>query len=111
MSDSEKQKTIHVHDNATASDQLNRFGLSNSLAGLIVNAPDGSSFRIGVYGNWGEGKTSVLSIMQTRLENEGVVCVSLLPWLSKTTEELLDDLLVAIVGALQLEVAEVVKRR
>ena len=101
----------HIDDNATSADHLNRRGFAEGLSSLIVNAPDSTSFRLGIYGGWGEGKTSVLSIMQSDLVASKIVCVPLIPWTAKTSEELLEDLLLAIVDALKIPVGKKIARQ
>jgi len=52
-------------------DQLNRTSFARSISQLILNAPKNSSFRIGVYADWGEGKTSVLRLVEKLIREEG----------------------------------------
>lgn len=60
-------------------DFLERDSFAENIAKLILHAPPQSSLRIGVYGGWGEGKTSVLKLIQYYLQKEGQVCVWLTP--------------------------------
>ena len=84
-----------LSDAPIASPDDERFGresFANSLADIIHNAPQNASFRIGVYGEWGEGKTSVLSLMARRLTDAGEVAVWLPAWMGRTREEVLERL-------------------
>ena len=46
-------------------DELNRKPLANTIFHLIRDSNLQTSVRIGVYGRWGEGKTTVLQYVQT----------------------------------------------
>ena len=91
-----------INDNPTTDDLLNRAPFANSLTDLIINAPQDTSFRIGVYGDWGEGKTSVLRMMDKRLEDKNHYTSVLVPWGAKSTEELLERVIRLIVEALKI---------
>jgi hypothetical protein len=58
--------------------------------------------RVGIYGDWGEGKTSVLKLIEEYLSNNGHICVWVAPWLGKTTDDIWEQLLTNV--AEQLEV-------
>lgn len=61
-------------------DLLNRGSFAEALANQILHAPAGQTLRLGLYGGWGEGKTSVLELMRLRLMAERQVCVWITPW-------------------------------
>jgi len=71
---------------------------------LILNAPPDSSLRLGIYGGWGEGKTSVLHLMKLQLESAGHLCVWLTPWLFESREEVASALLSAIAEKLEINI-------
>ena len=48
-------------------EMLGRSDFSTYVANQIINSPDHGSLRIGVYGSWGEGKTSILHLIKMRL--------------------------------------------
>jgi hypothetical protein len=53
---------------------------------------DHSCFTIGVYGKWGEGKTSLMNMVCENLKNEkGIKIIHFNPWLFKDQESLLLD--------------------
>lgn len=58
---------------------------------------------IGIYGAWGEGKTSVMNIVRTRLEQlkykDHLMIASYNPWLIKDQESMLVDFFRTIMGA------------
>jgi hypothetical protein len=74
-------------------DALGRARFAKGLADLISNAPKGMTLRIGVYGGWGEGKTSVLKLMQRQLEAKDHVCIFIQSWATRSTDALLERLI------------------
>lgn len=74
-------------------DLLGRATFARALGDLITGALAGATLRIGVYGGWGEGKTSVLELIRAQLRNEGHVTIFLYAWASGSPESLLEHLL------------------
>ncbi len=76
-------------------DQLGRLPFARAIRRVIVEAPLGWSTRVGLYGPWGEGKTSVLELLTPLLEADdetvgrGLV-VSLSVWDVSTEQEALE---------------------
>lgn len=103
--------SIHISDDATNEDLLNRKPFANNLADLIINVPRESSFRIGIYGDWGEGKSSVLKMMEKRLLDRGHEVVSFLPWSYTTVDDLITNLLLDLADKLGLQEAEDIKKK
>src|SRR5258708_18217622 len=90
-----------------ADDHLGRTNFATNLAAMILGASPGSSFRLGVFGEWGEGKTSVLRMMDERLGAEGQVTVWLSPWATRSPEDLLFRLLRNIATKLDIDLSPV----
>ncbi len=64
-----------------ALDRFNRFPFAQRVANVIAKRNDPSSIVIGVYGAWGDGKTSVLNFIEKELQTEEhVVCLKFNPW-------------------------------
>ena len=84
-----------------AEDLLNRDAFAATLARLIDGA-GAASFRLGVFGDWGEGKTSVLRLMERHLRASGHACVWFTPWVAPTVEVGWIALLGAIAAELHL---------
>lgn len=84
-------------------DQLDRARFAKELAKLILNAPAGSGFRIGVYGDWGEGKTSVLRLMETELRAPGHPCVWFVPWAERSSEAMWEGLIREVTRELRID--------
>jgi hypothetical protein len=87
-------------------DLLGRDPFAKNIAELIINAPPGGSLRIGVYGGWGEGKTSVLKLIRNHLKSKGQVCVWLTPWVFSNREEALEHLVREIASELGFNLKE-----
>ena len=83
-------------------DYLNRGPFAQNIADMILGCERGASFRIGVYGDWGEGKTSVLEMVDDMLTKAGQVTLWLSPWGKTSNTALLSTLLEAIADTLQL---------
>ena len=74
-------------------DLFGRAALANNLANLLLHVPRETSCRIGVYGEWGSGKTSVLELVRRFLEKQGHVTVWLLPWALGSSDAVLRRLM------------------
>lgn len=61
-------------------DQFNRFPFAQRVASIISKRNDPNSIVIGIYGAWGEGKTSVFNFIESELEVEEVICLRFNPW-------------------------------
>lgn len=71
-------------------DKFNRWLFSKRIADVIANRIDSSSIVIGLYGAWGNGKTSVLNFIEESLnDNQDVICIKFNPWRFGAEEELL----------------------
>lgn len=96
-----------------AADLLGRAGFARELATLAVASPYGWSTRIGVYGEWGEGKTSVVRLAQRYLEGEGHLTIEYNPWGCRNTDEMISilaDQILVVAKKARLEVPGRAKR-
>lgn len=87
---------------STAEDSLNRGSFAEALANQILHAPFGQTLRLGVYGGWGEGKTSVLRLMQLHLTAARQVCVWITPWIVSAREEVMGQIVDQLREQLQI---------
>lgn len=77
-------------------DKLGRAGFSKQLAGTLVSAPAGDALVVGLYGQWGAGKTSVLNLVEHELGElakggtSNVAVVKFNPWYFKGEEALIE---------------------
>ncbi|MEY2549609.1 MAG: hypothetical protein QOD64_2191 [Verrucomicrobiota bacterium] len=90
-------------------DFLNRASFANALADQILNAPSGQTLRIGVYGGWGEGKTSVLALMHQRLHEKDQICLWIAPWAAQTRDEVLGELIKQLSKKLEIDASSLGK--
>jgi hypothetical protein len=71
-------------------DLFRRWPFAKRVAHTISNRTDSGSIVVGIYGNWGEGKTTVLNFIETELlQNETNICVKFNPWLFSTETQLI----------------------
>lgn len=71
-------------------DRFSRWSFSQRVAQVISKRSDPSSIVIGLYGMWGDGKTSVLNFIEKSLESEdSVICIKFNPWRFGTEDQLL----------------------
>ena len=84
-------------------DELGRSTFANAIADLILGGAPGATLRIGIYGGWGEGKTSVLRLIETKLRRESQHVIWLTPWTVKSREQLLDELLFKLASELRVD--------
>jgi len=69
-------------------DFFQRAPFAKRISNLINNRLENNSISIGIYGKWGEGKTSVLNLIKNGLGND-VYKVDFNPWLFSNEEQLL----------------------
>lgn len=73
-----------------AEDRFNRWPFASRIADTLATRADPSSVVVGIYGPWGDGKTSVLGLMETALKAySNVVIVRFNPWYFSTQDALL----------------------
>lgn len=61
-------------------DKFQRYPFAKRIAETIINRKETDSLVIGIYGSWGEGKTSVLNFIETELKKDGIITVPFNPW-------------------------------
>lgn len=78
---------MFLNDQETATDLLYYNAISKTVVRLIKDTPD-TPITIGVHGDWGAGKSSVLRMTQAELESDGrVLCI----WFNGWTFEGFED--------------------
>ena len=71
-------------------DRFSRWSFAERIADVISSRKDPDSITIGLYGAWGEGKTSVLNFIEESINEKGtVITVKFNPWLFGNVESLL----------------------
>lgn len=83
-------------------DRLDRRPFSAAVAAAIRQRTDRSSIVLGIYGPWGDGKTTVLNWIQNRLDQpqSGIVVVPFNPWLIRDEATILPAFFAALATAL-----------
>ena len=62
-------------------DKFQRAGFAKRIAQTIIDRENSEGIVIGIYGVWGEGKTSVLNFIEEELKNsESVISIKFNPW-------------------------------
>lgn len=64
-----------------ADDKFQRYDFSKRIAQTIVDRENEDCIVIGIYGAWGEGKTSVINFIETELKKaENIIAIKFNPW-------------------------------
>ncbi len=62
-------------------DRLNRAAFADRIAAVLSALPHGSGLVVGIYGAWGDGKTTVLNLLRANLaSNDAMVVRDFNPW-------------------------------
>lgn len=77
-------------------DLLGRWPLAVNVFDLIRSAPGEWSLRIGIYGRWGEGKTTALKFIETLLKTLDFKTVWFNPWAAQDRNQLWETLAAAL---------------
>lgn len=87
-------------------DQYGRINLVNKLAHIINEKSKAHHrcFTIGIYGAWGEGKTSVLNLLKEKFNGiENVYQCSFNPWMLSDQESIMQEFFVALQHSLNID--------
>lgn len=65
----------------------------SALANVITSAPKGEPFTMGLFGEWGSGKTSVINFLEEKLKenNEEIEVIRFDPWIYSDDTQLLNQ--------------------
>lgn len=75
-------------------DRFQRYGFSKRIAETIIQRENEEGIVIGIYGAWGEGKTSVLNFIKQELDQqENILTLTLNPWRYNDEESLIKNFL------------------
>jgi len=86
-------------------DRFQRYNFSKRIADTIIQRENEEGIVIGIYGAWGEGKTSVLNFIQKELDKEKtILTVALNPWRYNDEETLIKNFLKKIAEVLGREI-------
>ena len=89
----------------SAEDKLNRAEFAKSLAKTISRYSFPSSFTIGLYGEWGSGKTSLLNMVLEAVEDkdEDAIIIRFNPWLCSDPKQLITQFFKQMAAAIKLK--------
>lgn len=82
------------------SDSLGRLSLAKGIYALVRDAPSDWTLRIGVYGAWGEGKTSLLNLLASLARADGMPVARFNPSLTSESSQLWNALFLSVTDAL-----------
>ena len=88
-------------------DDLGRWRFAAEIAEVIRSTPADWSARIGIFGKWGEGKSTVLHFLEEMLKPEGNIVFNFTPWAVQELDELWEEFGNALLEALEAEKLEV----
>lgn len=88
-------------------DDLGRWRFASEIASVIRSTPADWSARIGIFGKWGEGKSTVLHFLEEMLKPEGNIVFYFTPWAVQELDELWEEFGNALLDALETEKLEV----
>lgn len=72
-------------------DSFQRFIFSKRIADTIKSRENTEGLVIGLYGNWGEGKSSALNFIENELNSESIIIVRFNPWSFSYEDNLLTN--------------------
>lgn len=85
---------MNMHTDQPASiqseDRFQRYEFSKRIASIIATPKIDKSLILGLYGKWGEGKTSIMNFVQQELPEDTVV-VNFNPWMFSDEQHLLQS--------------------
>lgn len=90
--------------NTRNEDRFQRFEFSKRIAHSLLNRDKNDSLVIGIYGAWGEGKTSVLNFIESEIkESDDIIIVKFNPWRYTDEDTLLRNFLKKVSDELDKE--------
>lgn len=88
-------------------DSLGRWAFAKGIVDLIQRKSTKPSARIGIYGGWGTGKTSILELISTIAHERGCYCAWFDPWKYQQHDDLWDAFIKVLSDAIPNEVDSV----
>jgi predicted KAP-like P-loop ATPase len=93
-------------------DKFNRLPFAKRIADAIAGRSDTSSIVVGIYGAWGQGKTSVLNLIEHQLgAHKGLEVLRFNPWRYQNEDQILVAFFEAIANLLGEELYTWVERK
>jgi len=82
-------------------DDLGRWRFAAQIAEIIRTTPPEWSARIGIFGRWGEGKSTVLHFLDSMLRSEDNIIFTFNPWAVQDLDAMWAEFGVQLIGALK----------
>jgi len=91
-----------LSDNETKVDMLNNMAIAKTIASIIRDC-DERPISIGVHGDWGAGKSSILEMVESEFSanDDGIVCIKFNGWRHQGFEDAKTALMSSIVSELE----------
>ena len=86
-------------------DILNRSSFAKNLAKVLLEYSCSSSFSIGLYGEWGSGKTSLLNMVIEEIADKDshAVILRFNPWLCSDSKQLISQFFKQLATAIKMK--------
>ena len=88
-------------------DHLNRWPLAREIFGIATTGPKAWSVRVGIYGEWGTGKTSVLRFVDSMASQAGHIVIWFDPWEHSTKHDLWQAFVLTVFDHLERKLGQV----
>jgi hypothetical protein len=111
MNDTATRRGFDAAALTQADDHLGRWPLAQEIYGIATTGPDEWSVRIGIYGEWGCGKTSVLNFVANLARGDKHVVIWFNPWQFRGRDELWRGFVLAVLSELGVQLGAVGKAR
>lgn len=82
-------------------DLYDRWPVATAISRVIASSPISWSTRIGLFGHWGDGKTSVLNLLEKQQASTSNIVIRFSPWGASTEDEIWSGFTKALRGGLK----------
>lgn len=83
-------------------DDFKRKPFAQQISNIIISRRESSSIVVGIYGEWGEGKTTILNFIEGELKRrENIICIRYNPWYYSDEVMLLQDFFEVLANELE----------
>lgn len=97
----QNQQTSLLDDQPAIEDLLDFTSYIDVLEGLIINPDTDTPFTLGVFGRWGTGKTTLMRMLQGRINKRGVMTVWFDAWQYNNETELWAAFLQSVINKME----------
>lgn len=94
-----------------AQDSLGRSGFAANVTRIALGVAGAASVRVGVFGRWGDGKTSILSLVACQVQAAGGTAIWFNPWPADSAADLRARLVITLAERLGIPTAPVKRAR